>query len=178
MKKKVQRLFFSIVLQFLLHVLIPSGTNFITNMKCGVWGWEKKPRQHLLVFGNVSRMQFLAIFEFQCSNHGHSIPKLINLASLNVEFHKFGWNIQNCIFQKFSSLQFPHRCPLWSVSFEVYEEIFTDLNVRVQNAEVLKIVVWNILKINVSSRYFPGIYPNFGLFKTTMNRNLSIQFLG
>ena len=32
----------SIFLQFLMHLLIPSGTNFLTNIKYGVWGWEKK----------------------------------------------------------------------------------------------------------------------------------------
>ena len=40
-KKVFQKLYLSIFLQFLIHFLIPSGTNFITNIKYGVWGWEK-----------------------------------------------------------------------------------------------------------------------------------------
>ena len=40
-KKVFQKLFFSIFLQFRIHFLIPSDTNFIINIKYGVWKWEK-----------------------------------------------------------------------------------------------------------------------------------------
>ena len=39
----------SIFLQFLMHLLIPSGTNFLTNIKYGVWGWEKKNKTAMLI---------------------------------------------------------------------------------------------------------------------------------
>ena len=91
----------------------PSCTNFITNIKHGIWGWKK-------VQGNIcwssemsTRGTFSKLFEisknlkncvmclkFQCPRCGQMILKLINLASLNVEFHKLIWNNQNLCFLK------------------------------------------------------------------------------
>ena len=54
-KEMFWKLFFSIFLQFLIHVLIPSGTKFITNIE--TVSEKKNPRHYLLVFGNVSKRQ-------------------------------------------------------------------------------------------------------------------------
>ena len=103
----------------------PSCTSFITNIKHGIWGWKK-------VQGNIcwssemsTRGNFSKLFEisknlkncviclkFQCPRCGQMILKLINLASLNVEFHKLIWNNQNLFFKSFHCCLFPCRCPL------------------------------------------------------------------
>ena len=46
---------------FLVHFLTPSGTNLLPKQNMGSVDQKKKTRQHLLVFGNVSKRQFLEI---------------------------------------------------------------------------------------------------------------------
>ena len=36
-----------IFLRFMIHFLISSGTNFITNIKYGVWGWKKSKTPYI-----------------------------------------------------------------------------------------------------------------------------------
>ena len=52
----VPETFFSI---FLVHFLTPSGTNLLPKQNMGSVDQKKKTRQHLLVFGNVSKRLFL-----------------------------------------------------------------------------------------------------------------------
>ena len=100
-KKVFRKLFFSIFLQFLMQFLIPSGTNFIINMESVI---EKKIQDIICQSSEMSargnypilveiRKNFkncVVCLEFQCPKYSQIILKLINLASLNLEFYKFG----------------------------------------------------------------------------------------
>ena len=118
-KKKVfWKLFFSIFLQFLMHFLIPSGANFITNIKYGVWGSKEKIKYNIswplemsarcnfpkLVEISKNLKTFVVCLKFQCPKRGQVIPKLINLSSLNVEFYNLDEIIKICVSEKFSLL--------------------------------------------------------------------------
>ena len=96
-----RKLFFSIFLQFLMHFLIPSGTNFITNMEsvskkkiqdiiCQSWEMSARGNYPILVEISKNLKNCVVCLKFQCPKYSQIISKLINLASLNVEFYKFG----------------------------------------------------------------------------------------
>ena len=53
---------------------------------------EMSARGNLSKLIEISKKQKIALFviKFQCPKCSQIIPKLINLASLNVEFYKFG----------------------------------------------------------------------------------------
>ena len=97
-----------------MHFLKPSGKNFITNMKYGVWGWKKskitfaglwKCQQKTISQNWLKLAKFkncVICMKFQCLKRNQMIPKLINFASLNVECYKRSWNNQNLGFWKTS----------------------------------------------------------------------------
>ena len=103
-----QKLFLSKFLQFLMQFLIPSGTNFITNMESEgekiqdniCWSSNMSPRCNFPIFVKINKnlRHCLVRLEFQCPKHSQIILKLINLASMNVKLFKFGYNNQNLCF--------------------------------------------------------------------------------
>ena len=100
-KKVFQKLFFSVFLQFRIHFLIPSDTNFIINIcwSLVISAWGNFPK--LVEISKKKRS-----LEFHCPKHGQIILKLNNLASWNIEFYKFGWNNQSLCFSKIFIVSF------------------------------------------------------------------------
>ena len=65
------------------------------------WSSEMSVRdnfQKLVVEISKNLKNCIICLKFQCPKRGQIILKLINLALLNVEFYKFGWNSPNLCF--------------------------------------------------------------------------------
>ena len=89
-KKVPKTLLFSIFLLFRMQFLIPYGMNFIIRKNQGNICWSVSKRQFTEIGWNLQKIKtLLHCLEFQRLEHRQTTPRLINLASLNVELCKF-----------------------------------------------------------------------------------------
>ena len=98
-KKSVPKTLFQHIFAFSDALFDPIWHKLFDNNKMWSLWMRKKTKQHMLLFGNVSKRKFPKIgrnqqnlkklhhfSKFQDPKRGKIIPKLINLASLNVSF--------------------------------------------------------------------------------------------